>query len=256
MLDPDSVNAFSAHSARTLYPQDTELVAQGDSCDRVGVIASGLIKLQTLTESGEEHLLQVLRSGQLLSVARNAPSRFSWQTATASEICWMPQKAWESFLTERPQHFQSYMKTTLYQLEQMQLFLINMRGRSTLQRVALWLVEELLNGPEIGAALHVQLSRRDLASLLDMTVETLCRSLRQLQDGGAIRLPKPDRVEIADFTKLQQMAGCSESGAGDIHALPPRGRGQSRGADGWRNAEADNDARRPASRGKPPRRSN
>ena len=53
-------------------------------------------------------------------------------------------------------------------------------------------------------------SRRDLASLLDCTTETLSRSLHRRQDMGLIKLVTPERIEIRDPAGLGRMAGPQE----------------------------------------------
>lgn len=216
-----SLAEFSERSALARYRKGSEIIAQGESCDRIGVIAEGLVKIATVTEGGEEYLLQVLRSGQLLTVPKDARSLFSWESVTDVEVCWIARGAWESFLQEQPLHFQSYLVTTAYQLEEMQLSVMNMRGRNTLQRVAFWLNEEhrrVVDRSE--SEIHIRLSRRDLASLLDMTVETLCRALRQLHDKKAIQLRTPDCVTVTDAAKLRLLARCPDEALRAAKAPP------------------------------------
>ncbi|SDH96763.1 Crp-like helix-turn-helix domain-containing protein [Alloyangia pacifica] len=220
-LDAHALREVSSRSSLAFYPRGTEIVLQGEPLEKIGIIAGGVIKVGTVTEGGDEHLLQIMRRGQLIHVPENTGSLFTWETATDAEVCWMPRKAWDGFLEEQPSHFLSYMVTMHYQLEQMQRAAMNMRGRNTLQRLSFWLLEELANS-ETGApgSLHICLSRRDLASLLDMTAETLCRSLRQLHDKRAIRLLAPDHLEVTDLTKLRLIARCHEDCLGEALARP------------------------------------
>ncbi|WP_353476437.1 Crp/Fnr family transcriptional regulator (plasmid) [Salipiger sp. H15] len=213
LLDPHSVEELASRSTLAEYPRETEIVLQGEPLDKVGIIASGMVKLGTVTEGGDEHLLQITRSGQLISVPENTRSRYSWVTVTDTKVCWMPRSTWDQFLQEQPHHFRCYMVMMRYQLEQMQLSVMNMRGRSTLQRLAFWILDELA-ASETGetGTLHIRLSRRDLASLLDMTVETLCRSLHKLHDKRAIELLSPDHLNVLDPMKLRLVARSHEEG--------------------------------------------
>lgn len=205
------------------YPRGAEIVMQGEPLEKIGIIAGGVIKIGTVTEGGDDHLLQIRRRGQLIHVPENTGSLFSWETATEARVCWMSRQVWDSFLKEKPSHFQSFMATMHYELEQMQRSVLNMRGRTTLQRLSFWLLEELAHSDAGDAgSLHICLSRRDLASLLDMTVETLCRSLRQLHDKEAIRLLAPDRLDVADLARLRRIAGCQEECVGETSAKPLR----------------------------------
>ena len=214
-FDAESLVEFSAHSSWKSYDRGTEIATQGEPSDRVGVIARGLVKVVMLTERGEEHLLQILRSGQLVGIPGSETSGFAVETATDADMCWMPRPIWERFLRERPQHFRACLVTMTQQLEELQLSVVKMRGRSTLERVALWLLQQLpQRSGEAAPVIRIELTRRDLASLLDMTVETLCRSLRRLDEKGAIDLITPDCAEIVDLGTLRLLAGDD--------AVPPR----------------------------------
>lgn len=207
-FDADSLAEFSAHSSWKSYDRGIEIAAQGEPSDRVGVIARGLVKVVMLTERGEEHLLQILRGGQLVGIPGSETSGFALETATDAEICWMPRPIWERFLRERPQHFRACLVTMTEQLEELQLSVVKMRGRSTLERVAIWLLQQLpKRSGEAAPVIRIELTRRDLASLLDMTVETLCRSLRRLDEKGAIDLVTPDCAEVVDLGRLRLLAG-------------------------------------------------
>lgn len=214
-LDADSLADFATRSFRTRHEQGTEISIQGEQADKIGVIASGLVKVIVITEQGDEHLLQILHTGQLVGDPDKASNRYSWEAASETVVCWMPKKSWETFLKARPDHFRAYAASMTAQLDELRDSMIRMRGRSTLQRTACWLLEQVPNAtdatrPEIS----IVLSRRDLASLLDMTVETLCRALHQLDERGAIDLMTPDHVRVTDLVKLRVLGKCPDEAVG------------------------------------------
>jgi len=205
-LAEGSLEAFAERSHRSFCEQGSEIAGQGESLDRIGVIASGLVKIVMVTETGEEHLLQILRPGQFIGDPRTVQNIYSWEAATNASICWMSRQGWNEFLAEDPKHFQAYLATIATQIHDARLSMVRARGRNTVQRVACWLLEQV---PDLrakkGDKIRIILTRRDLASLLDMTVETLCRALHQLDDRQAIRLIEPDLIEIADAARLRTL---------------------------------------------------
>jgi tRNA(Met) C34 N-acetyltransferase TmcA len=119
----------------------------------------------------------------------------------------MSRDAWNGFLDEASEHAQAYMSATLRQFHEVHHAMLGMRGRNTRQRVAFWLLDQKQTQAETGeATIRIPLTRRDLASYLDMTVETLCRALHQLADLGAIDLPTPDFVRVLDVGLLRHVA--------------------------------------------------
>ncbi|WP_138471084.1 Crp/Fnr family transcriptional regulator [Poseidonocella sp. HB161398] len=206
-LDAEALAEFSGQCFCAGYERDAEIVRQGEPSGKVGVIAKGLVKIVMFTEDGEEHMLQILRQSQLVGMPCSMQSSFAWEAATRAEICWMPRSTWDDFLRAHPEHFEAYVKTMLHQMEELQCAVANSRGRNTRQRVAHWLLEQV---PEDAAPdrpiVDIPLKRRDLAALLDMTAETLCRSLHALAGKGAIDILMPYQIEITDLAKLRTLA--------------------------------------------------
>lgn len=210
-FDRDTLAEFSSHAHRVHFRRDAEIAGQGEASEQIGVIASGLVRIVNVTESGDEFILQVLHRGQLVGAPLQAVSEFSYEAATDATICWVPRGAWEAFLQDRPLHFQAYVATMASQMQDLQRGVVRLRGRDTAQRVAFWLLEQAPNAHGGDRArIRIALSRRDLASLLDMTAETLCRALHRLHKRHVLRLVSPDLVEIDDLAKLRRAAKCQE----------------------------------------------
>lgn len=206
---------FRDKSFHKKYERGTEIFSQGDRTDKIGIIASGLVKIVMITENGEENLIQLLRPGQVVGELNSARSAFSWEAAAQTEICWIARSSLGELLSDQPQVYRAYLASLERRLEEHQLWAAEMRGRNSLQRIAFWLhrANEGLCARR-RQILKIDLSRRDLASLLAMTVETLCRGLQQLSERGAIRLLSPDVVEIRDEDRLCAAAGAHpDSGA-------------------------------------------
>ena len=207
MIGAESAAEFAERSQRVQYRQGEGIAVQGEVVDRIGVIASGLVKVVMLGENGEEYLVQLLGKGQLIGATQNDPSPYAWEASSETAICWIQHQAWTEFLRERPEHVEACLAIITGQLEDARQTALRIRGRSTVQRVACWILEHAPNPrTPVGAEVRIELSRRDLALLLDMSAESLCRALHQLADRKAIVLRAPDLVEIADPVKLRVLA--------------------------------------------------
>ena len=88
-------------------------------------------------------------------------------------------------------------------------------GRSVVERLA----QELLHLADAAGSPNFRLatSKRDLASYLGTTPETLSRRLAALQRAGIIRSGPQRTVEILDRDRLREMAG-----RGDVLDRGPR----------------------------------
>lgn len=202
---------FAAKTARARFDSGSEILIQGAPVEKVGVLVSGLVKIVMITKDGDEQLVQLLRPGQIIGDPLAVENAFSWEAATDAEVCWITPTALDSLLRDRPQQYRAFLVAVSRQLQELQLSTVRMRGRNTLERVAFWLVEQIEQASDAAnPRLRIALTRRDLASLLDMTVETLCRALHQLAERDAIDLLAPDFIEVSDFAKLRLLARCQD----------------------------------------------
>lgn len=210
--DTGSTNSsIRGHHAR--YKPGDEIAVQGERSEKIGIVASGLVKIVLITEDGDHHLLQLVQPGELVGNPCQQRNVFSWEAATASNICWINRQVLDDMMQENPQLFRAYVEVIARQLESHRLWAAAMRGRNTLQRIAFWIHQQIPETRASGSPLvRVNLTRRDLASLLDMTVETLCRGLHQLSDRKAINLMTPTKIEITNRVKLRLFARDEQSG--------------------------------------------
>ena len=74
------------------------------------------------------------------------------------------------------------------------------------ERVASFLIEMVVRLPA-GSTVELPMSRRDIADYLGLTVETVCRTLTQLENTAAIAQPSSRRIVLRNRAALQQLNG-------------------------------------------------
>jgi CRP/FNR family transcriptional regulator, anaerobic regulatory protein len=199
---PCAVSPMRGHPVS--YQSGEEIAPQGECSEKLGIVASGLVKVVLITEDGENHLLQLVQPGEIVGDPCQKSNVFSWEAATPSNICWINRQTLDGMMQENPQLYRAYIGVIAHQLETQRLWTAAMRGRNTLQRIAFWIHQQIPKTRDFVAPfVQVNLTRRDLASLLDMTVETLCRGLHQLSERGAIDLITPTKIKVTNRVKLQ-----------------------------------------------------
>lgn len=208
-IDETTASFLAARCFKTKFAMGDELIAQGVNSSKIGIIAEGLVKVCMLTEDGDEFVLQLLGPGQIVGGIDGSESAFSWEAATTVEMCWAPLAVIDVLMREKPESYKAFLAMTSQQLADMRRWAAAMRGRNTLQRIAYWLLQQI-EGTDTDdqPVIHIDLTRRDLASFLDMTSETLCRGLSQLAARGAVKLRAVDLVELSDTAKVRLYARC------------------------------------------------
>lgn len=204
--DPIS-DEIAARSTQSQFVPGAQILRQGEAASRVGIIQTGLVKIVLNDTNGEEHVIQLLYPGEMVGDPFATDCAFSWQAATQTSLCWMPRGPLAEAIRKSPVASQHYSEATNRLLHEHHFAQAALRSRNAVQKVAHWLFLQIpaRRGPG-NVRMRLVLCRRDLASLLEMTVETLCRSLQQLQGRRAILLLAPDLVEICDPTRLRFLA--------------------------------------------------
>jgi len=207
MIDDPAMEAVATRARRSTHAQGEAIIDQGEPSDRICILVRGIVKVVHLTEDGDEQVLQLLNPGDLIGDPFGSESSVSWEAATEVTLCGLPRLALDHLARQHPSLYRAYLAGAVRELEEQRLWSAAMRGRSTLQRLAYWLGEQSSSASDHGGAIiEFGLSRRDLSSLLDMSVETLCRSLHQIEQRGAIRLVSPNTIAVRDHAALRRLA--------------------------------------------------
>lgn len=210
-FEGDEAKGIITRATQTRFAAGTLILMQGEPANRAGIVMSGLVKIVLNDEDGSEHVIQLLHAGELVGDPFVSDCNYSWQAATDVELCWVPASALAAAIRRCPEALHCQLAATMRQVREQRFAQVALRGRNAMQRVAHWLY--LQTPPEATFApvrLRILLTRRDLASLLEMTVETLCRSLHQLEERGAIRLAAPDLVDLRDWARLKLLSRAQE----------------------------------------------
>ena len=192
------------------FEKGETLFFEGNSCDRIFILQSGLVKLYRTSSSGREQVLETLRPGD--TCACN-PGACEWHCTTTAEAM-APTKVW--YLSR-----QDYVRmvNSNFKISQTlnQLFADRLRTFSTLieeislkdvkKRLVKFLLDMLAQStPDSvdGNLLAIPFTREEIAQRLGAARETVVRQLSRLNRAKLIDI-KPKQILIRDKKGLEKL---------------------------------------------------
>lgn len=171
---------------------------------RLRIVHRGRVKVSRTSESGSEQLLRILYPGDFLGETTLLTGRpvDSWAVALeASEVCMIDEARVGRLLRERPEVALRMLSALSSRLDEAEQQLSSLTGASVSRRLG----DHLLGlAEEAGSdTFRLPSTKKDLASYLGTTPETLSRRLGSLQDSGLVRLGPRGLVEIRDRKGLR-----------------------------------------------------
>jgi CRP/FNR family transcriptional regulator len=192
-------------AVRRAYGKSEVIFRDGDPAPGVFVVASGLVRVFKLAPSGKEHVLHLAGPGTTfaeVAVLGNFPCP-AFAEALEETLCvLLPVEPFMRALREDHQLSLQILSSMAMWVKSLVSLLEDIVLRDAAGRVAGYLLQAQ---PAQGAAVSLPSLKKHIASHLNLTSETLSRTLRQLRDERLISETDAGLV-IHDARGLQQVA--------------------------------------------------
>lgn len=204
-LPLDEKTAVAKLVVQHQYPKGTIIYLAGDKVGHFMILERGQVKLSQIAENGKEQLLKVMQPGDFDGEAALFSNDQRNVTATAlvdSTVCQIDQDAFQDLLKQSPRLAVNLLTTMSRQINNLQ----EERTVSATSDVAGQLAKYLL---ETSASLNktnfkLPLKKKDIATFIGTTPETISRTFKQLTAAGTIRM-QASTVEILDRDGLMEL---------------------------------------------------
>ncbi len=194
-------------SVRWLRAKET-LYVQGQPGDSVFVLVEGSMKLVRRTGGAREHVVRLLRPGEVLAETVLFSSNGYPATAVAledSRLLAVDAMPFAVCLRENPLLAWNVMERLGKRIEELQMQAELLATHTAEQKVAAYLVRQYRALPGTDPVVAPSCRRSDLASLLALAPETLCRVITEFKRRGLIR-SEHGRIAVVDAEGLARAA--------------------------------------------------
>ncbi|WP_243291486.1 Crp/Fnr family transcriptional regulator [Bacillus sp. FJAT-47783] len=185
------------------YKKGEILYRAGDPSDSLYIVYKGEIKIYRLSESGKEKLVRLLVPGNFtgeLALFNETLHEAYAEATKETQVCIIKRAKLQELLMKYPSISLKILNEFSVRLELSEKQAARFATEKVETRLALFLAECLNNHQSNEIVLPM--SKKDLASYLGTTPETISRKLTHLENQGYIKQKAHKRIEIVDLDGL------------------------------------------------------
>lgn len=181
---------------------------EGENVNGIYCIKDGVCKLTKLSPNGKDHIIKLVKKGDLLgqrSMISEEPVNLSAVALEDMQVCFIPKTEIMGFFDKNNQFSMNVMKTICGDLKEADDIMVNLAQKNVKDRLAITLLYLLDTfGKNEDNTLKIQLSRDELASMIGTATESCIRLLSDFNKLGLIELIGK-KIILKDVAKLRKM---------------------------------------------------
>lgn len=186
------------------YEKGELLYREGDTSNSLYIVSKGKVRIYRLSESGKEQLVRILNPGDFtgeLALFRESIHESYAEAMSKTDVCMISRKDLQEFLLKYPTISLRILSEFSNRLETSEKQTTRFATEKVETRLAMFLAEcvESEEGP---MEIELPMSKKDLASYIGTTPETISRRLADLEDEGYIKQKGRKKIEILDLDGL------------------------------------------------------
>jgi CRP/FNR family cyclic AMP-dependent transcriptional regulator len=216
-VDSAELESIKSLVKETRVQKGERFLNEGDDSDYLYFIVSGLIKIYKTSSNGKEQVLHIAPPGDSVndvSLFDGGPTAAGMVALTPAVLYTIRKDDIIRLLWKKPQIMMNVIKSLAQRIRRDSSLVEDLSSTQVLQRLAKLFVGRY-GGEE--KTLGLTLTQKDIADLVGSSREMVNRSLKVLEDNGAIRLSRR-RIIVLDKKALYRIAENSS----DTNELKPK----------------------------------
>lgn len=186
------------------YKKGEIIYRDGDKSDSLYIVNTGKIRIYRLSESGKEQLVRILTPGDFtgeLALFHESIHKSYAEAMKDTSVCMITRSDLQEFLLKYPSISLRILSEFSNRLDKSEEQTTRFATESVETRLAFFLAE-CLDDQEKSMVIELPMTKKDLASYLGTTPETISRKLGELEDEGYIKQRSNKKIEILDLDGL------------------------------------------------------
>lgn len=185
-LSPQNMEAIRPFFFGKHFGRGDMVILEGEPCQAVYFVASGSVKVTRNSPDGRELVLRIMRKGETFNevpVFDGGPNPATVVALEATRLYGIPAGKMADIIRLHPRVAMNILRIFGHRLRQMVTLAEDLSFRHVMGRLAKVLLENVA-GREDGP----RLTQQDMASLVGTAREMVSRSLRSMEEMGAVKV--------------------------------------------------------------------
>lgn len=194
-------------SRQMKYQKGEHIYFDGDQSEYLYIVHIGRVKIYNIFESGKEQLLRILEPGEFMGELALFSNKVLDNYAEAlenTEICAIHQSDMQTLMKTHPAISLKILSEFSTRLQEVEDLVGQLSNRDVKNRIASYLTK--LSGTKNSYQIVLPMSKKDLASYLGTTQETISRRFAAFQTKGLIEQKGHRNIEILNYKELLKIA--------------------------------------------------
>ena len=187
------------------FRRNSEIYGEGEQADYAYKVISGAVRTYRILADGRRQIGGFHLAGDVFGLEVGEEHAFSAEAVTESKILVVKRSALMALAARDSDAAHELWTLTGRELARVQEHIV-LLVKTAQERVAGFLLEMADRRPA-GDAVELPMSRQDIADYLGLTIETVSRTLSNLESEAAIELANSRRIVLRNRPALRQMNG-------------------------------------------------
>lgn len=186
------------------YKKGETIFLEGEHVEKLFIINKGKVKIAKLSETGKEQIIRVLGPGDFmgeLSLFTHSPLNSNAEALEPTTICIVDGGKINNLIERRPSIALKIIKEMSVRLEKAE----NQIQSFVIQDVEQRLADTLIKMADDNNFINLTISKKDLASHIGMSQETLSRKLTIFQNRGWIKQEGQRKIIVLNKVALENI---------------------------------------------------
>jgi CRP/FNR family nitrogen fixation transcriptional regulator len=196
--------AFRLIGAPVRFERNTEIHAEDEPAEYFYQVVSGAVRTYKLLSDGRRQIGAFHLPGDVFGLEAGAHHRFSAEAIATSVVRVAKRSAIIAMAAREHELATELWTQTANNLQLAQDHMLLLGRKNAEERVASFLLQ-MAERESAERTVELPMSRQDIADYLGLTIETVSRTLTQLEGKAAIELPSSRRVCLCNRAALQRL---------------------------------------------------